>query len=346
MYRPKNDDDLDSEEIGNVQKLRNIPRVKQHSKPRVPRNARENALLISDVIEQEDQSLKMTYQAARYEAVWLKESLEYFYQNQWFDDVLRMIKGGKEASVYLCRGNKSTGVDLMAAKVYRPRQFRNLKNDWMYREGRGNLDESGNRITNRGMLHAMSKKTEYGRELMHTSWLEHELQALHSLHAAGADVPKPFASGANAILMQYYGDEIMGAPTLNEVSLPPAEARQLFDRVLHNIHLMLSQGRIHGDLSAYNILYWEGEIALIDFPQVVRPAENRNAYRIFERDVIRICEYFTRQGVQLAERGDPRRLAAEIWRSYNNPQILPVDPKVLSEDRDDERDIWESLRNA
>ena len=92
-----------------------------------------------------------------------------------------MVKGGKEASVYLCQGNATTGVDFLAAKVYRPRRFRNLKNDWLYREGRGNLDESGRNITNKGMLHAMHKRTEYGRELLHTSWLEHEFKTLTTL---------------------------------------------------------------------------------------------------------------------------------------------------------------------
>ena len=79
-------------------------------------------------------------------------------------------------------------------------------------------------------------------------------------------MPRPFASSSNAILMSYYGDEVMGAPTLNEVSLAAAEARALFDRVIHNIDLMLTKGRIHGDLSAFNILYWEGDIVADRFP--------------------------------------------------------------------------------
>ncbi|RPJ43474.1 MAG: hypothetical protein EHM21_11485, partial [Chloroflexi bacterium] len=175
-----------------------------------------------------------------------------------------------------------------------------------------------------------------------TSWLEHEYKTLAILHEAGADVPRPFASGSNAILMSYYGDEVMGAPTLNEVSLPAAESRTLFERVIHNIDLMLSKGRIHGDLSAFNILYWEGDIALIDFPQAVRPEENRSAFRIFERDVQRICEYFQRQGV----RSNPRQLAAEMWKRHNQLFVPLVDPKALGEDRDDERDIWDTLKNG
>ncbi len=342
--RTSEDDLLDSiEEFGYVSHVKNIPRKKKvggRARPPQFRPVPEHPP--AEIGEQAEDPFKMTYKAARHEAVWLEESLENFFKQQWFDDVLRMIKGGKEASVYLCRGNPTINQEYLAAKVYRPRRFRNLKNDWLYREGRGNLDDSGRQITNKGMLHAMEKRTEYGRELLHTSWLEHEFQTLTVLHEAGADVPRPFASGANAILMGYYGDEVMGAPTLNEVSLPPGEARALFERVLHNIDLMLSKGRIHGDLSALNILYWEGEIVLIDFPQAVRPEENRSAYRIFERDVIRVCEYFQRQGV----RSNPRQLAAGLWKRYNELFVPLVDPKAIGEDSDDERDIWESLKNA
>ena len=331
------------EEVGYVPHVKNISRKKNgsgRSRPARPQPA--PAPIQEQIIEQADETFQITYKAARHEAVWLEESLEDFFKQKWFDDVLRMVKGGKEASVYMCRGNATTGVDFLAAKVYRPRRFRNLKNDWLYREGRGNLDESGRNITNKGMLHAMQKRTEYGRELLHTSWLEHEFQTLTLLHEAGADVPQPFASGSNAILMGYYGDEFMGAPTLNEVSLPAAEARALFDRVVHNIDLMLSKGRIHGDLSAFNILYWEGDISLIDFPQAVRPSENRSAYRIFERDVTRVCEYFQRQGV----RSNPRQLAIDMWQRYNQPFVPQIDPKALDEDNDAERDIWESLKNT
>jgi RIO kinase 1 len=294
------------------------------------------------IAQQADEQFEITYQASRHEAVWLESSLKNFFTQKWFSDVLRMIKGGKEASVYLCEGNETTGIDFLAAKVYRPRRFRNLKNDWLYREGRTNLDESGRHITNRGMQHAMAKRTEYGRELLHTSWLQHEFQTLTMLHEAGADVPRPFASDENAILMSYYGDEIMGAPTLNDVDLPAKEVRPLFDRIIHNIDLMLAHGRIHGDLSAYNILYWESNIVLIDFPQAVRAEENRSAYRIFERDVVRVCEYFQRKGI----RSNPGQLAAEMWQRYDHVFVPQVDPKALAEDDDTERDVWESLKNA
>ncbi|MFM8426259.1 MAG: hypothetical protein ACKOBL_13910, partial [Chloroflexota bacterium] len=46
---------------------------------------------------------QFTYKAARFEEAWLLDSLTEIYEHQWISDVLRKVKGGKEASVYLCK---------------------------------------------------------------------------------------------------------------------------------------------------------------------------------------------------------------------------------------------------
>jgi RIO kinase 1 len=165
---------------------------------------------------------------------------------------------------------------------------------------------------------------------------------MQALHAAGADVPEPYEMAHNAILMGYIGDLDGCAPTLNEISLDRAEANLLFERVLFNLELFLAKERIHGDLSAYNILYWEGEITLIDFPQVVSPKINRNAFAIFQRDLTRVCEYFTKQGLTL----HPRQLAADLWKKHGYRLEPEIHPGLL--DAEDERDraLWQKQKNA
>jgi RIO kinase 1 len=140
----------------------------------------------------------------------------------------------------------------------------------------------------------------------------YEYKTLERLHNLGAVVPAPLVASENAILMSYLGDETMPAPTLNTVQLARDEADDLFEEVLRNIELMLHQHIIHGDLSAYNILYWEGAITLIDFPQVVNAQENDNAYMILHRDVTRICQYFSRQGVDC----DAQDVIDYLWGRY------------------------------
>jgi RIO kinase 1 len=288
-------------------------------------------------------SFKYTYKAARFEAWWLLDSLGDFYEHKWISDVLSRVKGGKEASVYLCRaGDAIPGGGLVAAKVYRPRMLRNLKNDAIYREGRGDLNDEGNTLFKDADVHAMEKRTSYGEELRHTSWIAHEFTTLQTLHASGADVPEAYAMAKNAILMGYIGDVGMCAPALSEISLERDETRPLFDRVIRNIDIMLGANRIHGDLSAYNILYWDGDITLIDFPQVVSPDGNRNAFRIFERDVIRVCEYFAKQGVHV----NPRKLAADLWARHGHKARQEVDVRLLDAEDPLDRAIWQKQKSG
>jgi RIO kinase 1 len=299
----------------------------------------------SEFLKGQDDSRRnfnFTYPAARFEEWWLLESLGDFYEHKWIVDVLKRVKGGKEASVYLCRSGPAIEAPLVAAKVYRPRSLRNLKNDAQYRAGRVDIDESGNAIVKDGDLHAMEKRTNYGEELRHQSWIAYEFQTLETLYAAGANVPRPHAMEKNAILMDYIGDFGQAAPTLNSVSLELDEARPLFERVIRNIDLLLSNQRIHGDLSAYNILYWDGDITLIDFPQVVPPEANPLAWTIFLRDVTRICQYFNSQGI----RSNPRKLASELWTSYGHRVIKEVDPRDLDPENNEDRHLWEKQRAA
>ncbi|HJS29298.1 MAG TPA: RIO1 family regulatory kinase/ATPase [Anaerolineales bacterium] len=293
------------------------------------------------VAEQDISAIKFTYQASRTEEGWLNDSLGFFYESHWIDDVLRLVKGGKEASVYLCSANPATGLDYLAAKVYRPRRLRSLRNDHLYQEGRDRLDEDGNPIIDDGKHHAMDKRTSYGLELTHISWIEHEVRALRLLSEAGACVPTPYTRGHNAILMDFIGDPEMAAPTLNSVHLEVDEAKDLFRRLLADVECALTLGLIHGDLSAYNILYWEGEATLIDFPQVVSPQQNRNAYQIFKRDIRRLCDYFVRQGVE----ADPNRIAVEMWTRRGLRRTPEVHPGLLDDQNEEDLAYWRKLQD-
>ena len=283
--------------------------------------------------------LKTTYQPARFEAVWLYDSLRAFYDTGMISDVLAIVKGGKEANVYRAQGGKAANAEFVAAKVYRPRAFRNLRNDKMYREGREVLGGDGKVVKKNEdrVMRALGKKTGFGAEVAHTSWLMYEYTTLQHLHAAGAAVPRPLAVATNSVLMGYIGDAYRAAPTLHEVRLERPLARRLFDAVMHNVELMLAADMIHGDLSAYNILFWDDEITLIDFPQVTNAIGNSHARMILRRDVQRVCDYFALQGVQ----ADASAIADTLWyrfqaRSENDIQADLS--RLLAQFTDDEEE--------
>jgi RIO kinase 1 len=323
----------------NFTRIKNMSPVK-NKKKRAAKRAAPAIQAQPEAVENLPEAFEFSYKASRHEKIWIHAALDGFYE-QMIDDVLRVIRGGKEASVYQCLANQAVGTPYLAAKIYRPRMFRNLKNDHIYREGRGNLDASGNLVTNDGMLHAMRKRTRYGLELLHTSWITHEYKTMQILHAAGADVPAPLATADNAILMEYIGGEDAAADTLNSIELPRTEAKPLFERVLHNIQVMLDHNRVHGDLSAYNILYWEGEITLIDFPQAIQPQQNNNSFRIFERDVVRVCEYFATQGVI----ANGHEIAAKMWMDHHYRITPALDPLLLDGESDEDRQLWDQMKD-
>ncbi len=297
--------DLDADDTSGV-RLRRRDQVDVRARSKTPRLVfrdnleSEEAPIASEVLGLADKegALPMTYRPARYEGTWLTASLRSFFENELIVDVLAQVKGGKEANVYRCQAHPRLGVDYLAAKVYRPRQFRNLRNDALYREGRPIITAGGSAVPRRDrrVQLAVAKKTDFGARLVHTSWLMHEHATLERLARAGAAVPKPYAANENSILMTYYGDDQRAAPTLSEIRLSRAEARRLLPEVMRNVEVMLSVGIVHGDLSAYNLLYWEGAVVVIDLPQGVLSELNQSAATILERDVRRVTDYFARQG--------------------------------------------------
>jgi RIO kinase 1 len=248
------------------------------------------------------------------ERAWIREHLAYFHEHRFIVDVISRVKAGKEATVYVCSAHPSTGRSLLAAKLYRERSLRSSKNAGQYHQGRGMLDEDGNsaEFRSRRLDKAVTKKSKRGKAAVQTSWLMHEFTLLAALHAKGADVPAPIEHSAQALLMEFIGDEAGAAATLNDVEIQPSEAKRLFERVIFNVELLLELGWIHGDLSPYNILYHQGRITLIDFPQVVDCRNNPRARALFTRDIERVVAYFARFG----EVVDARRLARELWAKH------------------------------
>ena len=134
-----------------------------------------------------EEKFEPTFTGSEYEHGWIMDSLGGFWQDGLITDVLYCVKGGKEATVYCCQAHPSMDVELMAAKVYRPRKFRALRNDAVYREGREVLDVSGKALRDQRSHRAIKNRTQRGREMKAASWLRHEYDTLRLLHRAGAE---------------------------------------------------------------------------------------------------------------------------------------------------------------
>jgi RIO kinase 1 len=119
------------------------------------------------------------------------------------------------------------------------------------------------------MARAIQGKTRKGRLIAHHLWIEREWETLCRLFDAGADVPEPYTHSSDAILMEYVGTDAAVAPLLRRVRLSRNQAETALQTLLSNVEIFLTCDRIHGDLSAYNVLYDRGRVCVIDFPQAI-----------------------------------------------------------------------------
>ncbi|MEO7002510.1 MAG: RIO1 family regulatory kinase/ATPase [Ktedonobacterales bacterium] len=105
------------------------------------------------------------------------------------------------------------------------------------------------------------------------------------------------------------------------MELTPKEAQPLFERILRNIELWLACDRIHGDLSEYNILYWQGAAIIIDFAQALDPRHGlgygADMYALLARDIARVCRYFARYGVE----ANAEEIAHTLWNRYEAGEL-------------------------
>ncbi len=223
--------------------------------------------------------------------------------------VLYRVKSGKEADVYCCRAYDYLGVELLAAKAYRPLETRSFRNDAVYQQGRF--------IDDARLRRAYQNKSRTGRSVQFDCWVSAEYETLKLLHAAGARVPAPYESLGNTVVMQYIGTRDQPAPTLNHVKLSTHEASRISREILDQIRLWLSCGRIHADLSPYNILYLDGVITVIDFPQAVDPEQNPAAFGLLFRDVERVAQYFSKLNAGF----DAFETARRIWNASSRWSI-------------------------
>ena len=224
------------------------------------------------------------------------------------DEVIRSLKSGKEATVYVVR----SGPHLRCAKVYRDMAQRSFQRRAQYQEGR---KVRGSRETR-----AMSRSTRFGRKEQEHEWKNAEVDALYRLVAADVRVPRPFGYFNDVLIMELVRDASGDpAPRLGEVELTPDVAREYHGFLMQQVVRMLSLGLIHGDLSEFNILLAPEGPVIIDLPQVVNASDNNAAFAMLERDVNNIRATLGRFAPELLH----TEFAREMWTLYEAGELHP-----------------------
>lgn len=227
------------------------------------------------------------------------------------DDVLRQLKSGKEAAVYLVR----CGQHVRCAKVYKEATQRSFRQAVEYQEGR--------KVKNSRRARAMEKGSSYGKREQESAWQTAEADALFRLAAVGVRVPKTYGFFEGVLIMDVVEDENGNpAPRLNDVIMTADEARIWHAQLIREVVLMLCAGMVHGDLSEFNILLAADGPVIIDLPQAVDAVNNNHAARLLERDVDNLAEYFGRFAPELLH----TRYGQEMWKIYASGELQPDTP--------------------
>jgi RIO kinase 1 len=225
------------------------------------------------------------------------------------DSVVRSLKSGKEASVYIV----TCGDQLRCAKVYKEAEHRGFHRLAQYQEGRRTRSSRDAR--------AMGRRGRHGRQVQEAEWKNAEVDALYRLAGVGVRVPKPHLVHEGVLLMELVRDaQGEPAPRLNDVEFSAEQARRWHAFMMLQIVRMLCAGLIHGDLSEFNVLLDVDGPVIIDLPQAVNAAVNNNAFAMLERDVNNMRATFGRAAPELLQ----TEYAREIWKLYEAGELTPA----------------------
>ena len=251
------------------------------------------------------------------------------------DEVIRPLKSGKEASVYVVR----SGDEIRCAKVYKDMAQRSFQARVQYQEGR--------KVRGSRQARAIGKATKFGRKEQESAWKNTEVDALYQLSAAHVRVPQPFGFFNGVLVMELVTDsDGHSAPRLGEVELEPDQARGYFRFLIRQVVRMLCLGLIHGDLSEYNVLVAPEGPVIIDLPQVVSAAGNNNARTMLLRDVNNIRASLARFAPELMA----THFGEEMWALFEKGELQPetelTGAFVFKKDKADVESILMSIEDA
>ena len=195
-------------------------------------------------------------------------------QDGYVDALGGPVSTGKEANVYAALG----GDGEVAIKVYRinASDFRDMRD---YLTGDPRIEELGG-----------------DKKRVVLAWTKKEFANLKRAKAAGVRVPEPVAVERNALVMEFLGRDGERAKRLGEVHVENPETA--YEVLREYVRRLYDAGLVHGDLSEYNVVVYDGHLVVIDVGQAVT-IHHPKADEFLERDCENVAAFFARQGLDV-----------------------------------------------
>ncbi|XP_054784000.1 uncharacterized protein LOC129290961 [Prosopis cineraria] len=195
-----------------------------------------------------------------------------------FNDINGCISTGKEANVY-----HATKCDCQefAIKVYKTSVLvfkdrdRYVQGDYRFRTAYG----------------------KHNPRKMVKTWAEKEMRNLMRLKAAGLRCPTPYQLRKHVLVMEFIGKSGWAAPRLKDAALSLDKLREGYVEMIIAMRTLYQKCKlVHGDLSEYNILYFEGHLYIIDVSQAV-DLDHPHALDFLREDSVHVSAFFRKHGV-------------------------------------------------
>ncbi|WOL03727.1 serine/threonine-protein kinase RIO1-like [Canna indica] len=195
-----------------------------------------------------------------------------------FHDINGCISTGKEANVY--HATKADGQEL-AVKVYKTSVLvfkdrdRYVQGDYRFRHG----------------------YCKHNPRKMVKTWAEKEMRNLMRVKAAGIRCPTPLLLRLHVLVMEFIGKAGWAAPRLKDAALSEDKLHECYLEIITTMRTLYQKCKlVHGDLSEYNILYFEGHLYIIDVSQSV-DLDHPCALEFLKEDCVHVSDFFRKNGV-------------------------------------------------
>ncbi len=273
-----------------------VSRVEKHNPLKSGAIAQKRAALKGETSGRVTEIKELTFDTVREDAI----------QYGLATDVTYQINAGKEASIFLAqwRGHH------IILKAYR-------------------LWQSSHKMSKKKgyIAQGTSKRTHFILGMMEDLAVM-EYDYLMNCFRAGVHVPTPIGRVGNYLTMRFIGDGAQPAPQLKDVHLENPE--KVLDQILDDYLLMYSKAHyVHGDLSKYNILWWQERPWIIDVPQAVIVNKWSNMVRVEKllmRDIRNVLRHFEDYDIYR----DPEHIL-EVFLSEYIPENLKNYRELRSE---------------
>uniref|UniRef100_A0A7S1TFZ6 Serine/threonine-protein kinase RIO1 n=1 Tax=Compsopogon caeruleus TaxID=31354 RepID=A0A7S1TFZ6_9RHOD len=170
-------------------------------------------------------------------------------------------------------------------------------------------------------------------------WAEKEFRNLARLRSVGVACPEPILLRSPVLVMSFVGRLGWPAPRLKDVSgLSITRLKHLYQEVVCAMRKMFRLANmVHGDLSEYNMLYWDGKVIIIDVSQSVE-LDHPQALAFLQRDCLNVNDFFIRRQVpvfpimdmmDLITSGDPLpddddTIVSDLAAAYGDLRVEPL----------------------